>query len=119
MNRFKLAPSDAFWYGASVSMVTISIGIAFSLIRGSEFNVEALDTKLELSGITSKNKQLTQELKQVSQELKKSNPSSNQLKELEVIEQELKKTEQEIEEIEDEIIEELTDESEPKPDSIE
>ena len=71
MNWLKLNPHSAFWYGTSISMVMISIGIAFSLIRGSEFNVEALDTKLELSGITSKNKQLTQELKQVSQELKK------------------------------------------------
>ena len=106
MNKFKLAPSDVFWYGTAISMVTISLGIAFSLIRGSEFNVEALDTKLELSGITSKNKQLTQELKQVSQELKKTNPPSIQLKEIEVIEQELEKAEQEIEELESEITEE-------------
>ncbi len=110
MNRFKLAPSDVFWYGAAISMVMISIGISFSLIRGSEFNVEALDTKLELSGITSKNKQLTQELKQVSQELKKTNLPSNQLKELEVIEQELEKTEQEIAELEEEITDEASQE---------
>ncbi len=106
INRFKLDPSDVFWLGTAISMVTISLGISFSLIRGSEFNVEALDTKLELSGITSKNKQLTQELKQVSQELKKTNPPSNQLKEIEVIEQELEKAEQEIEELESEITEE-------------
>ncbi len=106
MNRFKLAPSEIFWLGAAISMVIMSTGISFSLIRGSKFNVEALDTKLELSGITSKNQQLTQELKQVSQELKKTNLPSNQLKELEVIEQELEKTEQEIEELEEEITDE-------------
>ena len=106
MNRFKFTPPSIFWAGTAISMVIISIGISFSLIRGSEFNVEALDTKLELSGITSKNKQLTQELKQVSQELKKTNLPSNQLKELEVIEQELEKTEQEIEELEEEITDE-------------
>ena len=106
MKRLNLSPSDAFWYSAGISMIIISIGISFSLIRGSEFNVEALDTKLELSGITSKNKELTQELKQVSQELKKTNPPSPQLKEIEVIEQELEKAEQEIEELESEITEE-------------
>ena len=106
MNRFKLAPSDVFWLGTAISMITISTGISFSLIRGSEFNIEALDTKLELSGITSKNKQLTQDLKRVFQELKKTNPPSNQLKQIEVIEQELEKAEQEIEELESEITEE-------------
>ena len=113
MNRFKLVPLDVFWLGAAISMVIVSSGISFSLIRGSEFNVEALDTKLELSGITSKNKELTQELKQVSQELKKTNPPSIQLKEIEVIEQELEKAEQEIEELESEITEE-TPSIEPK-----
>ena len=63
MNWLKLNPHSAFWYGAAISMVTISIGISFSLIRGSEFNVEALDTKLELSGITSKNKQFSSRVK--------------------------------------------------------
>ena len=102
MNRFKLAPSDVFWYGAAISMVMISIGICFSLIRGSEFNVEALDTKLELSGITSKNKELTKELKEVSREIK-SHPNlpDYQREEIEEIELELEQTEQEIEEIEE------------------
>ena len=106
MNRFNLSIPNIFWAGAAISMVIISIGISFSLIRGSEFNVEALDTKLELSGITSKNKELTQELKQVSQELKKTNPPSEQLKEIEVIAQELEKAAQEIEELEEEITDE-------------
>ena len=100
MNRFKLTPSDVFWYGAAISIVTISLGISFSLIRGSEFNIEALNTKLELSGIASKNKELTQELKQVSQELKeKPNLTKQQKEEIEKIETELERAELEIEKL--------------------
>ncbi len=103
---------SVFWLGVSISMITISIGISFSLIRGSEFNVEALDTKLELSGITSKNKEVARELKQFSQELKKANSSPYKLQKLEVIEQEIEKTEQEIEAIEEVITEEKKAENE-------
>ena len=118
MNRFKLAPSDVFWYGAAISMVMVSVGICFSLIRGSEFNVEALDTKLELSGITSKNKELTKELKEVSREIKNHpNLPSYQLEEIEEIEQELEQAEQEIEEIEEKIIEDKKDDDD-KPEKI-
>ena len=111
MNWFKLNPNSVFWYGASISMVMVSVGMSFSLIRGSELNVEALDTKLQLSGITSKNKEVTRELQEVSKELKsKPNLPHYQREEIEQIEQELEQAEQVIEEIEEQIIEEVVTE---------
>lgn len=101
MNRLKSNPKDALWVGVSVSMVIISVGITFSLIRGSNVDVEALNTKFKLYGITSKNKELTKELKEVSQELKQNQLPENKRQKLEEIEQELAETEQEINQIED------------------
>ncbi len=46
MNRLKLAPSEIFWLGASISMCILSGGISYSLIRGSELQLEAVETKL-------------------------------------------------------------------------
>ena len=115
MNWFKLTPNSVFWYGASISMTLVSIGMCFSLIRGSELNVEALDTKLQLSGITSKNKEVTRELREVSRELKsKPNLPHYQVEKIEELELELEQTEQVIEEIEEQIIEEVIEE---KPDN--
>ena len=101
MNRFKLDPSDIFCLGASISMCILSSGITYSLIRGSELQVEAVDTKLTLTGKINKTKQLTQELQQVSQELEKTNVAP---KELSIIKEELEATEVEIEDLESEII---------------
>ncbi len=101
MNKFKLAPSEIFWLGASISMCILSSGITYSLIRGSELQVEAVDTKLTLTGKINKTKQLTQELQQVSQELEKTNVAP---KELSIIKEELEATEVEIEDLESEII---------------
>ncbi|MDJ0635356.1 MAG: hypothetical protein QNJ34_19345 [Xenococcaceae cyanobacterium MO_188.B29] len=121
MNWFKLNPNAAFWYGAAVSMVMVSIGMCFSLIRGSELSVEALDTKLQLSGITSKNKEVTRELREVSRELKsKPDLPYHQVEKIKELELELEHTEQVIEEIEHKIIEEATEEkNEDKPNSSE
>ncbi len=101
MNKLKLAPSEIFWLGASISMCILSSGITYSLIRGSELQVEAVDTKLTLTGEINKTKQLTQELQQVSQELEKANVAP---KELSIIKEELEATEVELEDLESEII---------------
>ena len=104
MRNIKQIP-PVFWLGVSISMCLISSGITYSLIRGSELQVEAVDTKLILTGKIQKTQQITQDLQQVSQELKKTNPPSARLKEIQVIEQELEKAEKEIEEIQSVIIE--------------
>lgn len=113
MNRFNLPVDKVFWYGISISMVITSTGICFSLIRGSEFNVEALNTKLKLSGVTSKNKELTKELRQVSSELKQQSLPASKRRKLESIEKELEQTEEQIERIEKDIVEEITEYDEP------
>ena len=98
-------------------MCILSLGITYSLIRGSELQVEAVDTKLTLTGKINKTKQLTQELQQVSQELKKTNVAP---KELSIIQEELEATEVELEDLESEIIQnsvpkisEISDEGNP------
>ena len=103
MNKFKLNPTDIFWMGLSVSTVILSTGVTWSLIRGSSFDVEALNTKFKLSGITSKNRELTRELKQVSEELRRAPLPRERQEELNQIEQKLEQTEKEIQVIEDSI----------------
>ncbi len=107
MNKFKLNPTDVFWVGLSVSTVILSTGISWSLIRGSSFDVETLDTKFKLTGITSKNREVTRELKQVSEELKRTPLPRERQEELNQIEQKLEQTEKEIQVIEDSISSEV------------
>ena len=107
MNKFKLNPTDIFWAGLSLSAVILSTGVSLSLIRGSSFDVETLDTKFKLSGITSKNREVARELKQVSEELRRSPLPRERQKELNQIEQKLEQTEKEIQVIEDSISNEV------------
>ena len=107
MSKLNLLTDKVLLYGLAVSMVVTSVGISFSLIRGSEFNVEALNTKLKLSGVANKNKELTKELKQVSEELKQQQLPASKRRKLESIEKELEQTEEQIKEIEKNIVEEL------------
>ena len=107
MSKLNLLTDKVLLYGLAVSMVVTSVGISFSLIRGSEFNVEALNTKLKLSGVANKNKKLTEDLKQVSEELQQQKLPAGKRKKLKAIEQELEQAEEDIKEIESNIIEEL------------
>ena len=100
MRNIKQIP-PIFWLGVSISMCSLSGGITYSLIRGSELQVEAVDTKLILTGKIQKTQQITQELKQVSQELEKANIAPKQIN---TIKEDLEATEEELQDLESEII---------------
>ena len=106
MNKPKITVNNFLKLGIVIALVNISIGVTYSLIAGSGFNVEAFNTKLQLSGIANKNKQLTQELKEVTEEIEKSNLNPKQRKKIAEINLELEKASAEIEQVTEEIIEE-------------
>lgn len=113
MFRYNWDANNILKLGIALAVTNVSIGVTWSLITGSEFNVEAFNTKMTLSGITSKNKQLTKELRQVSQELNQTNLAPQQQKKIKEINLELDETEAEIQKIEDIITDELPKKSKP------
>ncbi len=92
-----------FWIGLSISISSSSLGITYSLIRGSNLEVEALNSKLSLDSKIDKTKELAQELQEASEELYNAPQAP---KKIYLIQQELEKTESELKELEEEIIEE-------------
>lgn len=95
-------------YGITGFLLINSFGITYSLIRGSDLNVEAVNTKLTLTGKINKTKQLTTELKQASRELTTTPTSPQASRKIKAIQQELESTQSELEELENEVVEPIS-----------
>ena len=82
-----------------------SFGITYALIRGSELNVEAINTKLTLTGKINKTKELSNNLRQATEDLKITPASPRTSQKIKKIQQELENTTEELEQLEEEVIE--------------
>ena len=91
--------------GVTGFLLINSFGITYALIRGSELNVEAVNTKLTLTGKVNKTKELAKDLRQATEDLtiKPASPRTSQ--KIKRIQQELETTTEELEELEEEVIE--------------
>ena len=80
-------------------------GITYALIRGSELNVESMNTKLTLTGKINKTKEISNTLRQATEDLtiKPASPRTSQ--KIKRIQQELENTTEELEQLEEEVIE--------------
>ena len=72
-----------------------SFGITWALIRGSELNVEAVNTKLTLTGKINKTKELSNNLRQATEDLKITPASPRTSQKIKKIQQELENTTEE------------------------
>lgn len=82
-----------------------SFGITYALIRGSELNVEAVNTKLTLTGKINKTKELSNNLRQATEDLKITPASPRTSQKIKKIQRELETTTEELEQLEEEVIE--------------
>ena len=82
-----------------------SLGITYALIRGSELNVESMNTKLTLTGKINKTKELSNNLRQATEDLKITPASPRTSQKIKKIQQELETTTEELKELEEEMIE--------------
>lgn len=92
-------------YGITGFLLINSLGITYSLIRGSELNVEAVNTKLTLTGKINKTKELSNNLRQATEDLKITPASPRTSQKIKKIQQELETTTEELEELEEKVIE--------------
>ena len=88
-------PTPCFWNCTGIAVAILSLGVSWSLIRASNYKLEAANHKLEVSTAVSKVKKVSDSLNQSAEllpEMKK-----QEIKEqLEVAETELIKTTKEI-----------------------
>ena len=82
-----------------------SFGITYALIRGSELNIEAVNTKLTLTGKINKTKELSNNLRQATEDLKITPASPRTSQKIKKIQQELESTTEELEQLEEKVIE--------------
>ena len=92
-------------YGIAGFLVINSFGITWALIRGSELNVESMNTKLTLTGKINKTKELTKDLQKASEELTITPTSPKATEKIKEIQQELENTTEQLEELEEKVIE--------------
>ena len=91
--------------GVTAFLVINSFGITYALIRGSELNVESMNTKLTLTGKINKTKELSNNLRQATEDLKITPASPRTSQKIKKIQQELETTTEELEQLEEEVIE--------------
>ena len=89
------APTPCFWNCTGIAIAIVSVGVSWSLIRASNYKLEAANHKVEVSRAVNKVKKVSDTLNQ-SVELLPEKEKIELKEKLQTIETELEKTTEEI-----------------------